>query len=107
VNSSNRIPYFRWQRYLPRLIQDRSAGLMMAGAAVIALSISVVGAVGELSSSSTDPCQQARGIADDARPADGEVDSGVEREEVIDPAGEWLDAANDCLKRGGDPGPGF
>ena len=107
MNSRNRIPYFRWQRYLPRLIQDRTAGLMMAGAAVVALSVSAVGAVAELSGPSSDPCQRARDIADDARPADGEVDSGIEREQVVEPAGDWLDAANDCLKRGGDPGPGF
>jgi hypothetical protein len=99
VNSRNRIPYFRWQRYLPRLIQDRTAGLLMAGAAVVALSVSVVGAVAELSGPSSDPCQRARHIADDARPADGKVDSSIEREQVIEPAGDWLDAANDCLKQ--------
>lgn len=80
---------------------------MMAGAAAVALSVSVVGTVAELSDPSSDPCQRARDIADDARPADGKVDSGMEREQVFEPAGDWLDAANECLKRGGDPGPGF
>ncbi|MEU1707565.1 hypothetical protein ABZ478_19445 [Streptomyces sp. NPDC005706] len=107
MNNRNRIPYFRWQRHLPRLLQDRSAGLMMAGAAAFALSFGVLGGVAELSGPSSDPCQQARDIADDARPADGKVDSGIERERAVDPAGDWLDAANECLKRGGDPGPGF
>ncbi|MDX3715007.1 hypothetical protein PV733_40015 [Streptomyces europaeiscabiei] len=107
MNSRDRIPYFRWQRHLPRLIQDRSAGLMMAGAAVVALLFSVVGGVVELSGPSSDPCQRARDIADEARPADGRVDSGIEREQAIEPAGEWLDAATACQQRGGDPGPGF
>ena len=106
MNSRDRIPYFRWQRCLPRLIQDRSAGLMMAGAAVVALLFSVVGAVAELSGSSSDPCQRARDIADEARPADGTVDSGLERERVLETAGDWLDAATECRQRGGDPGPG-
>ncbi|MFJ9870267.1 hypothetical protein [Streptomyces sp. NPDC101165] len=101
------MPYYRWQRHLPRLIQDRSAGLMMAGAAVVALSFGVVGAVADLSSPSSDPCQRARDIADDARPTDGNVDSGIEREQAIKPAGDWLDAATECQQRGGDPGPGF
>ncbi|MFE0192941.1 hypothetical protein [Streptomyces sp. NPDC058989] len=43
MNSRDRIPYYRWQRHFPRLIQDRRAGLMMAGAALIALSFSVIG----------------------------------------------------------------
>jgi hypothetical protein len=107
MNSRNRTPYFRWQRHLPRLIQDRTAGLMMAWAAAIALSFSAVAAVAELSDPPSDPCQQARDIADDARPADGKVDSGIEREQAIEPAGDWLDAANECLKRGGDPGSGL
>ncbi|WP_405593770.1 hypothetical protein OG741_37835 [Streptomyces sp. NBC_01410] len=107
MNSRDRIPYFRWQRHLPRLIQDRSAGLMMAGAAAVALSFGVVGAVAELSGPSSDPCQRARDIADDARPADGKVDSGIEREQAVEPAGDWLDAATECQQRGGDPGPGF
>ncbi|MDT0549970.1 MULTISPECIES: hypothetical protein [Streptomyces] len=107
MNSRDRIPYFRWQRHLPRLIQDRSAGLMMAAAAVIALSFSVIGGLAELSSPSSDPCQRARDIADDARPADGRVDSGIEREQAIEPAGDWLDAATECRQSGGDPGPGF
>ncbi|MFJ7334378.1 hypothetical protein ACIQU3_21290 [Streptomyces sp. NPDC101110] len=107
MNSRNRVPYFRWQRHLPRLIQDRAAGLVLAWAAAIALSFSAVGAVAELSDPSSDPCRRARDIADDARPADGKVDSGIEREQAIEPAGDWLDAANECLKRGGDPGPGF
>ncbi|MBT2511824.1 hypothetical protein J7I98_39915 [Streptomyces sp. ISL-98] len=107
MNSRDRIPYFRWQRHLPRLIQDRSAGLMMAGAAAVALSFGVVGAVAELSGPSSDPCQRARDIADDARPADGRVDSGIEREQAVEPAGDWLDAATECRQRGGDPGPGL
>ncbi|WP_331717779.1 hypothetical protein OG468_42305 (plasmid) [Streptomyces zaomyceticus] len=107
MNSRDRIPYYRWQRHLPRLIQDRSAGLMMAGAAVIALSFSVIGGLAELSGPSSDPCQRARDIADEARPADGKVDSGIEREQAIEPTGEWLDAATECRKAGGDPGPGF
>ncbi|MGW1245620.1 hypothetical protein [Streptomyces bobili] len=107
MNSRNRIPYFRWQRHLPRLLQDRTAGLIMAWAAAVALSLNVVGAVVELSGPSSDPCQRARDIADAARPADGRVDSGIEREEAIEPAGDWLDAAHECLDRGGDPGPGF
>jgi hypothetical protein len=107
VNSRNRIPYFRWQRHLPQLLQDRTAGLMMAGAAAVALSFGVVDAVAELSGPSSDPCQRARDIADDARPADGKVGSGIEREQAVGPAGDWLDAADECLKRGGDPGPGF
>ena len=107
MNSRDRIPYFRWQRHFPRLIQDRSAGLMMAGAAVIALSFSVIGGLSELSGPSSDPCQRARDIADEARPADGKVDSGIEREQAIEPAREWLDAATECEKAGGDPGPGF
>ncbi|MEV6318861.1 hypothetical protein [Streptomyces sp. NPDC051776] len=107
MNSQDGIPYYRWQRHLPRLIQDRSAGLMMAGAAIIALLFSVVGAVAELSGPSSDPCQRAREIADDARAADGKVDTGVEREKAIEPAGDWLDAANECQQNGGDPGPGF
>ncbi|OUC93011.1 hypothetical protein [Streptomyces swartbergensis] len=107
MNSRDRIPYFRWQRHLPRLIQDRSAGLMMAAAAVIALSFSVIGGLAELSGPSSDPCQRARDIADDARPADGKVDSGIEREQAIEPAGDWLDAATECQQSGGDPGPGF
>lgn len=106
MNGRDRIPYYRWQRHLPRLIQDRSAGLMMAGAAVIALSFGVVGAVADLSSPSSDPCQRARDIADEARPADGNVDSGIERERAIEPAGDWLDAATECRQHGGDPGPG-
>lgn len=80
---------------------------MIAGAAALALSFSVVGAVAELSGPSSDPCQRARAIADDARPADGKADSGIEREQAIEPAGEWLDAARECLNRGGDPGRGF
>ncbi|AZM73532.1 hypothetical protein D1J63_36575 [Streptomyces sp. KPB2] len=107
MNSRDRIPYFRWQRHFPRLIQDRSAGLMMAGAAVIALSFSVIGGLSELSGPSSDPCQRARDIADEARPADGKVDSGIEREQAIEPAREWLDAATECQKASGDPGPGF
>ncbi|BET45109.1 hypothetical protein [Streptomyces tendae] len=107
MNSRDRIPYFRWQRHFPRLIQDRSAGLMMAGAAVIALSFSVIGGLSELSGPSSDPCQRARDIADEARPADGKVDSGIEREQAIEPTREWLDAATECQKAGGDPGPGF
>ncbi|MFE9024343.1 hypothetical protein ACFYNL_38155 [Streptomyces sp. NPDC007808] len=109
MNSQDRIPYFRWQRHLPRLIQDRSAGLMMAAAAVIALSFSVIGGLAELSgpSSSSDPCQRARDIADEARPTDGKVDSGIEREQALEPAGDWLDAATECQQGGGDPGPGF
>ncbi|MEU5512460.1 hypothetical protein [Streptomyces fungicidicus] len=107
MNSRDRIPYFRWQRHFPRLIQDRSAGLMMAGAAVIALSFSVIGGLSELSGPSSDPCQRARDIADEARPADEKVDSGIEREQAIEPAREWLDAATECQKAGGDPGPGF
>ncbi|GAA3183650.1 hypothetical protein GCM10010451_35970 [Streptomyces virens] len=107
MSSRNRIPYFRWQRHLPRLIQDRTAGLVMAWAAAVVLSLSVVGAVAELSGPSSDPCQRARDIADDARPADGKVDSGIEREQAIEPAGDWLDTADECLKHGGDPGPGF
>ncbi|MEU3410223.1 hypothetical protein ABZ760_02895 [Streptomyces sp. NPDC006658] len=107
MNSRDRIPYFRWQRHFPRLIQDRSAGLMMAGAAVIALSFSVIGGLSELSGPSSDPCQRARDIAHEARPADGKVDSGIEREQAIEPAREWLDAATECQKAGGDPGPGF
>ncbi|MFH8716811.1 hypothetical protein [Streptomyces zaomyceticus] len=107
MNSRDRIPYYRWQRHLPRLIQDRSAGLMMAGAAVIALSFSVIGGLAELSGPSSDPCQRARDIADKARPVDGKVDSGIEREQAIEPTGEWLDAATECRKGGGDPGPGF
>ncbi|MET8518290.1 hypothetical protein [Streptomyces sp. NPDC005077] len=107
MNSRDRIPYFRWQRHLPRLIQDRTAGLMMAWAAVIALLFSVGGAVAELADPSSDPCQRARDIADDARPADGKVDSGIEREQVVESAGDWLDAATECLERGGDPGPGL
>jgi hypothetical protein len=35
------------------------------------------------------------------------VDSGIEREQAIEPAGDWLDAATECQQRGGDPGPGF
>lgn len=73
---------------------------MMAGAAAVALSFFVVGAVAELSGPSSDPCQRAGDIADDARPADGKVDSGIEREQA-------LDAATECQQRGGDPGPGF
>ncbi|MFH8581481.1 hypothetical protein [Streptomyces zaomyceticus] len=107
MNTRDRIPYYRWQRHLPRLIQDRSAGLMMAGAAVIALSFSVIGGLAELSGPSSDPCQRARDIADEARPVDGKVDSGIEREQAIEPTGEWLDAATECRKGGGDPGPGF
>ncbi|WP_432026317.1 hypothetical protein [Streptomyces sp. 1222.5] len=107
VNSRNHIPYYRWQRHLPRLLQDRSAGLTMAGAAAAALAFGVGGAVAELSGPSADPCQRAQDIADEARPADGKVDSGIEREKAIDPAGDCLDAANECLKSGGDPGPGF
>ncbi|WP_331717761.1 hypothetical protein OG814_42965 (plasmid) [Streptomyces zaomyceticus] len=107
MNSRDRIPYYRWQRHLPRLIQDRSAGLMMAGAVVIALSFSVIGGLAELSGPSSDPCQRARDIADEARPVDGKVDSGIEREQAIEPTGEWLDAATECRKGGGDPGPGF
>jgi hypothetical protein len=80
---------------------------MMAGAAVIALSFSVIGGLSELSGPSSDPCQRARDIADEARPADGKVDSGIEREQAIEPAREWLDAATECQKAGGDPGPGF
>ncbi|WP_158694542.1 hypothetical protein [Streptomyces canus] len=80
MNSRDRVPYFRWQRHLPRLIQDRSAGLIMAAAAVIALSFSVIGGLAELSGPSSDPCQRARDIADDTRPADGKVDSAIERE---------------------------
>ena len=107
MNSRDRIPYFRWQRHLPRLIQDRSAGLMMAAAAVIALSFSVIGGLTEQPGPSSGPCQRARDIADDAHPADGEVDSGPEREQAIEPAGDWLDAATECQHHGGDPGPGF
>ncbi|MFI7414032.1 hypothetical protein ACIBU0_35825 [Streptomyces sp. NPDC049627] len=107
MNNRDRIPYFRWQRHLPRLVQDRSAGLMMAGAALIALSFSVIGGLAELSEPSSDPCQRARDIADEARPADGKVDSGIEREQAIEPAGDWLDAATECQRAGGDPGPGF
>ncbi|WP_372350006.1 hypothetical protein [Streptomyces sp. KL116D] len=106
MNSRDRIPYFRWQRHLPRLIQDRSAGLMIAGAAVAALLFSVVGAVAELSGPSSDPCRRARDIADAARPADGTVDSGLERERVLETVDEWLDAAKECRDNGGDPGPG-
>jgi hypothetical protein len=80
---------------------------MMAGAAALAPSVSVVGAVAELSGPSSDPCRQAREIADDARPADGKADSGIEREQAVEPAGDWLDAAHECFERGGDPGPGF
>lgn len=80
---------------------------MMAGAAVIALSFSVIGGLAELSGPSSDPCQRARDIADEARPVDGKVDSGIEREQAIEPTGEWLDAATECRKGGGDPGPGF
>lgn len=40
MNSRDRIPYLRWQRHLPRLIQDRTAGVMIAGAAVLALMFS-------------------------------------------------------------------
>jgi hypothetical protein len=80
---------------------------MMAGTAAVVLSLSVVDAVAELSGPSSDPCQRARDIADEARPADGKVDSGSEREQAIEPAGDWLDAADECLKHGGDPGPGF
>jgi hypothetical protein len=80
---------------------------MMAAAAVIALSFSVIGGLAEQSGPSSDPCQRARDIADDARPADGKVDSGLEREQAIEPAGDWLDAATECQHRGGDPGPGF
>ncbi|MGW0315125.1 hypothetical protein [Streptomyces flavidovirens] len=107
MNSRDRTPYFRWQRHLPRPIQDRSAGLMIAGAAVIALSFGVVGAVAELSGPSAVPCQRARDIDDEARPADGMVDSGIEREQAIEPAGDWLDAATKCQQGGGDPGPRF
>ncbi|MEV0750622.1 hypothetical protein AB0I75_36400 [Streptomyces sp. NPDC050273] len=107
MNSPDRIPYFRWQRHLPRLLQDRSAGLIMAAAAVIALSFSVIGGLAQQSGPSSDPCQQARDIADEARPADGVVDSGPEREQAIEPAGDWLDAATECQHRSGDPGPGF
>ncbi|WP_331734660.1 hypothetical protein [Streptomyces sp. NBC_00887] len=56
---------------------------------------------------SSDPCQRARDIADDARSAGGPIDSGIGREQSIEPAGEWLDAARECLDRGGDPGPGL
>ena len=79
---------------------------MMAAAAVIALSFSIIGGLAE-SGPSSDPCQRARDIADDAHPADGEVDSGPEREQAIEPAGDWLDAAAECQHRSGDPGPGF
>lgn len=32
--------------------------------------------------------------------------TGIERERVAESAGDWLDAARECLDGGGDPGPG-
>ncbi len=66
-----------------------------------------IGAMTELSGPSSDPCRRARDIADDSRPADGKVDSGIEREQAIESGGDWLDAGTECQQSGGDPGPGL